>query len=252
MLSTLKLGGRRGCFVCSCRALFSLAKLFPSTVWIFYIFKKKYVSFPSSLLNTQTAPNTYTHPRMRKAETSYRHTRQTLIIILWTIADTRQGCSAHVCSCLHSDRVSLSVLVASCHMACKSAMKRKARSVRKSTSKAKKPPRMTPDEKRIAREMHFERGMGRKDVATALGRDLSSICKLLKQKKTPGRIGPPIKFTEEKVDKMVKLLEKMVDGAEADYEVSCAEFLAQTEFSKTTILLDISLTRALRRRRRAT
>ena len=138
---------------------------------------------------------------MRKAETSYRHTRQTLISILWTIADTRQGCSAHVCSCLHSDRVSLSVLVASCHMACKSAMKRKARSVRKSTSKAKKPPRMTPDEKRIAREMHFERGMGRKDVATALGRDLSSICKPLKQKKTPRRIGPPVKFTEEKVDK---------------------------------------------------
>ena len=98
-------------------------------------------------------------------------------------------------------------------------MKRKARSVTKSTSKAKKPPRMTPDEKRIAREMHFERGMGRKDVATALGRDLSSICKLLKQKKTPRRIGPPVKFTEEKVDKMVKLLEKMVDGAEADYEV---------------------------------
>ena len=45
----------------------------------------------------------------------------------------------------------------------------------------KKPPRMTPDEKRIAREMHFDRGMPPVDVAKALGRGLSSVTRLLGQ-----------------------------------------------------------------------
>ncbi len=35
-------------------------------------------------------------------------------------------------------------------------------------------PRMSADEKRLAREMHFDRDMTRTDVAEALGRDLSS------------------------------------------------------------------------------
>ena len=47
----------------------------------------------------------------------------------------------------------------------------------------KKPHFMTPEEKRIAREMHFDRGMKPNKVAIALGRDLSCICRLLKQKK---------------------------------------------------------------------
>ena len=34
---------------------------------------------------------------------------------------------------------------------------------------------MTPDEKRIAREMHFDRGMAPVEVARSLGRDLSCI-----------------------------------------------------------------------------
>ena len=45
----------------------------------------------------------------------------------------------------------------------------------------KKPPRMTPDEKRLAREMHFDRHEKPAAIARVLGRDLSCICRLLAQ-----------------------------------------------------------------------
>ena len=54
---------------------------------------------------------------------------------------------------------------------------------------AKKPLHMTKDEKRLAREMAFERKMGRADVAKALGRDLSAICRLTDQSKVPKERG---------------------------------------------------------------
>ena len=55
--------------------------------------------------------------------------------------------------------------------------------------KEHKPPRMTDDEKRIVREMHSERLMSPTDIAAAVGRDLSSICRLLAQKKPPNPSG---------------------------------------------------------------
>ena len=58
---------------------------------------------------------------------------------------------------------------------------------------------MSADEKRLAREMHFDRGMPRAEVAKAMGRDLSCICKLLKQRKTPKPIGRPASLSKEQV-----------------------------------------------------
>ena len=84
----------------------------------------------------------------------------------------------------------------------------------------KKPPRMTTDEKRLVREMHFERNISQTDISKAIGRDLSCINRLLAQKKVPKRVGRPNRLTETQVDKIVKLLEDMVDGADATYEVS--------------------------------
>ena len=86
--------------------------------------------------------------------------------------------------------------------------------------KEKKPPRMTPDEKRLAREMHFDRGMQPVQVAKCLGRGLSSVCRLLAQKKAPKPIGRPKILSKERVDKLIELLKKMVDDAEALHEVT--------------------------------
>ena len=52
-------------------------------------------------------------------------------------------------------------------------------------------PRMSMAEKSIVRQMHFEQGMSRTDIASALGRSLSSVSRLLAQKKAPRPIGRP-------------------------------------------------------------
>ena len=79
---------------------------------------------------------------------------------------------------------------------------------------------MTPDEKRIAREMHFDRGVAPVDIAKALGRDRSCIGRLLAQKRAPNPIGRPRALTAAKVDRLVTLLNEMVDEAESNYEVT--------------------------------
>ena len=83
-----------------------------------------------------------------------------------------------------------------------------------------KPFHMSEAEKGLAREMHFQRKMLPSEVAKTLGRDLSAVCRLLSQKRVPKPQGRPKRLDKEQVDKIVSLLEKMVDEADANYEVS--------------------------------
>ena len=85
-----------------------------------------------------------------------------------------------------------------------------------------KPPRMTPDEKRLIREMHFDRGMKPAAIAKAVGRHISNVCRLIAQKKQPKPTGRRPALTETQIDRAANVLEEMVDAAEADYEVTCA------------------------------
>ena len=79
---------------------------------------------------------------------------------------------------------------------------------------------MSAEEKRLAREMHFDQGMSRTDVAEARNRNLGTICRQLAMHKAPKPIGRPKALTETKVDSLVALLEKMVDEAGSCYEVT--------------------------------
>ena len=79
---------------------------------------------------------------------------------------------------------------------------------------------MTDDEKRLIRSMAYDKKMAPVAIAPLVNRDLSSVCRLLKQKRAPKRIGRPTEFTEDKVDKLVKVLEDMVEDADANYEVT--------------------------------
>ena len=97
-----------------------------------------------------------------------------------------------------------------------------------SNGKDMKPARMTADEKRIIREMHFEQGLSRSMVASLLRRNLSSICRLLAQKKSPAPVGAPRKLSEDRINSLVALLEKMVDEADATYEVSLARLMKRS------------------------
>ncbi len=82
------------------------------------------------------------------------------------------------------------------------------------------PPRMTPEEKRLIRDFHFNQEQTPTDIATLFGRSLSAVCRLLAQKKIPNPIGAPSKLTQERIDKLVQLIEEMVAGAEGEYEVT--------------------------------
>ena len=82
-----------------------------------------------------------------------------------------------------------------------------------------KPPRMTADEKRLARSMVFDKEMAPSAVATAIGRDKSSITRLLAQKKATS-MGRPAVLTTAQKDRMEKVVEEMVEKADANYEVT--------------------------------
>ena len=84
----------------------------------------------------------------------------------------------------------------------------------------KKPPRMTEEEKRIVREMHSERLMSPTDIAKAVGRGLSSICRLLAQKKPPNPSGSRAALSKEQVDRAVKILDGLIDKADGCAEVT--------------------------------
>ena len=81
------------------------------------------------------------------------------------------------------------------------------------------PPRMTDCEKRLARKWYKE-GVERVEIASRLGRQLSGVVKFLKQKVKPQPLGRPKLLSVADVDGLVKTLEKMVDEADATYEVS--------------------------------
>ena len=60
---------------------------------------------------------------------------------------------------------------------------------------------MSPDEKRLAREMHLDRKMVPSAVAKTLGRDLSCICRFFGTEENPEAVGQPRKFIEAMIGK---------------------------------------------------
>ena len=131
---------------------------------------------------------------------------------------TRIVLARHVCSRMGKG------FVAACAGAKGKAKEPKA-SVKKTIGKTKKDgnqkiTRLSVEEKRIAREMHFDRHMTPTDVAIALGRHLSSITRLFAQKRIPNRIGRPKALTEKMIDKLEKTLEAMVEKADGEEEVT--------------------------------
>ena len=110
----------------------------------------------------------------------------------------------------------------------KTIVKGKAAALTKKSIKRNKPFHMTEDEKALARRMHFDQKMPPSKVASTLGRDLSAVCKMLAQKRAPAPSGRPRILDKEKIDKLVALLEKMVDDAEACHEVTLAMLMKRS------------------------
>ena len=74
----------------------------------------------------------------------------------------------------------------------------------------------------MIREIHFQRHVPRAEIAKAMGRTLSSMCRLLAQKHAPSPVGRPCALSENQVDKLCQLVDKLVDKADALYEISLA------------------------------
>ena len=91
-----------------------------------------------------------------------------------------------------------------------------------STNEYQPAARMTVDEKNMVRRLHFEEGKSRTEIAKLLKRTLSSVSRLLAQKKAPRVVGRPVALSSAKVDAAAALLDKMVDEADGDYEVTLA------------------------------
>lgn len=56
----------------------------------------------------------------------------------------------------------------------------------------------------------------------ATGRHVSSVCRLLAQRRAPAPVGRPAALTEEQVDRLERILNDMIDKADAQYEVTAA------------------------------
>ena len=82
-----------------------------------------------------------------------------------------------------------------------------------------KPPRMTVDEKRLVREMAFDKGMTPGAIADTVGRHRSNIIRLLAMKKIV-KMGRPVALTPVQEDRLEDIVKDMVLKADAEYEVT--------------------------------
>jgi transposase len=82
-------------------------------------------------------------------------------------------------------------------------------------------PRMSPDERRIIRNMHFENNMTPAEIAKATGRSLSAVCRLLARRSNKVRkIGRKRALTQQHVQRIVKKMEKMITQAKGEKEIT--------------------------------
>ena len=92
------------------------------------------------------------------------------------------------------------------------------------------PARMAAAEKSLARRLHFDQGKTRTDIAKLLQRSLSSVSRLLAQKKAPRSIGRPTTLSAATIERDAARLEKMVDEADGLREVTMAMLLRRGRF----------------------
>ena len=94
----------------------------------------------------------------------------------------------------------------------------------------KQPPRMTACEKRLARVWSEDDGLGPKEIGRRLHRHHGPISRLLAGplQSAPQGPGQPRKLSKEKIDKIVKLTDDMIDAADTEYEVTAKSVLRRS------------------------
>ena len=91
------------------------------------------------------------------------------------------------------------------------------------------PPRMSVEEKRMVRHMHFESDQTPTEIAEATGRDLSSIVRCLKAKPVKKKLGRPVALTKVFVNRLQNTLDAMVKKADGQKEITVKMLKAKTK-----------------------
>jgi len=98
---------------------------------------------------------------------------------------------------------------------------------------------MSPEERRIIKQMHDEQNMTPNDIAKLLGRHRSAAGRLLDPDDPTGtcKMGRPVELTAARVDQVVLSLETMIDTADANYEVTLGMLMrrCRLKFSERTV-----------------
>ena len=88
---------------------------------------------------------------------------------------------------------------------------------------------MSEDEKRLVRSMHFDKGMAASSISSATGRHISSVCRLLSQRRAPAPIGRPKSLTVQQIDRLERILNRMIDDADVQHEVTVDMLLKRSK-----------------------
>ena len=96
------------------------------------------------------------------------------------------------------------------------------------------PARMSTDEKRLVRSMNFDKGMTAATIASATGRHISSVCRLLAQRREPAPVGRPTALSVQQVDRLECILNNMVDKAYAQHEVTMSMLMKRSKCNAST------------------
>ena len=97
------------------------------------------------------------------------------------------------------------------------------------------PPRMSADEKRLALMWHAKDGMGPTAIGDRLRRSPSSISRLLSAPPDQNPTGRPRKLTKQHIDKLSKLVDRMIKEAMAEDEVTQRVILHRTRLLRLLI-----------------
>ena len=98
-----------------------------------------------------------------------------------------------------------------------------------------KPFHMSDEEKRLAREWHFDDGQQPADIAKKLKRSISAVTRLLAQKKVPAPVGRPKALTKAQIDRIIRVTDELVDKAEATKEITAEIVRKRARVSNVSI-----------------
>ena len=97
-------------------------------------------------------------------------------------------------------------------------------------TRASLPPRMSLDERRLVRVMHFEKKMQPAEIARSTGRSLSAICRSLAKRSSKAKpVGRARLLGKRDVDRLAACLNKMIKAANGETEITMAMLRAKSK-----------------------